>query len=132
MPSGGSRPGAGRPKGSKNKRTIAKEQAFRSHGPDPLDHLEAVMNDTSADRQLRLEAAKALAPYKHPRLSSTEITEHAAPPSEDEILQELAKPEMVQQLISLLASVARDNPAVLAQLRSILDGPQEVKTGTEA
>lgn len=59
--SGGARPGAGRP---------PKEAEILSVGQvsDPLEFMAAVMMDVTADAKLRLDAAKALAPFKHQKL----------------------------------------------------------------
>lgn len=38
---------------------------------DPLDFLRAAMNDPAASDKLRVEAAKALAPFVHPRKGET-------------------------------------------------------------
>jgi phage terminase small subunit len=35
---------------------------------DPLEYMESVISDPMQDPKLRLDAAKALAPYRHPRL----------------------------------------------------------------
>jgi hypothetical protein len=74
----GSAPGerrGGRQKGTQNKRT-----AFARHIADlaaqsentPLNYLLSVMRDAEAPADQRLEAAKAAAPYVHPRLASIE------------------------------------------------------------
>lgn len=62
--SGGARPGAGRPKGSKNApRTL-------DIGPheDPLAFLLTVMNDPAVDAGLRVRAAVAAAQYTHAKV----------------------------------------------------------------
>ncbi len=41
-------------------------------GISPLDYLLQVMRDPSGDSGARLEAAKAAAPYVHPKLSAIE------------------------------------------------------------
>lgn len=58
---GGSRPGAGRPK-----KPIA-ALAVEAHFEDPLEFLREVMNDKLADPKLRVDAAKAMAPFIHSR-----------------------------------------------------------------
>lgn len=71
---GGVRPNAGRKAGSVNKRTIAhKELAARAaaEGESPLEFMLRVMR-TSDDESQRFEAAKAAAPYVHPRLAAVE------------------------------------------------------------
>lgn len=56
---GGSRTGAGRPK-----KAIA-ALAFKEQFDDPLEFLKRVMNDSAADPKLRVDAAKAMAPFVH-------------------------------------------------------------------
>lgn len=72
MPRGGARPGAGRKPGTPNKATAEREALVREGGETPLDHMLAVMRNADEDPARRLEAAKAAAPYVHPRLSSVE------------------------------------------------------------
>jgi hypothetical protein len=75
MGRGGRRVGAGRPRGSKNKRTIAAVPLLpaRAHRQTveemPLDILVAAARDKSQPIELRLAAAKAAAPYYHARMS---------------------------------------------------------------
>lgn len=42
---GGKRPGAGRPKGSKNKKTLELEELTRKHAPEAVQRLVDLMND---------------------------------------------------------------------------------------
>ena len=46
--------------------------AVEASGLAPLDYLLAVMRDESNPTQVRLDAAKAAAPYVHPRLAAIE------------------------------------------------------------
>jgi hypothetical protein len=75
MARGGRRVGAGRPRGTKNKRTIAAVPLLpaRAHRQTveemPLDILIAAARDKTQPIELRLAAAKAAAPYYHARLS---------------------------------------------------------------
>ncbi len=66
----------GRKKGSKNKTTLAREHAAKE-GPNksltPLQHMLKLMRDPKQPQAVRMEMAKAAAPYLHPRLKSTEI-----------------------------------------------------------
>lgn len=69
----GSSPGerrGGRRKGTPNKKTAEHIQKVAASGLTPLDYLLSVMRDTSEALEARLEAAKAAAPYVHPRLST--------------------------------------------------------------
>jgi hypothetical protein len=66
-------PGAGRPKGSRNKRTLELQRKIEESGLTPLAYLLSVMRNEQAEEPVRLEAAKAAAPYVHSRLSSIEM-----------------------------------------------------------
>jgi hypothetical protein len=75
MGRGGRREGAGRPKGSKSKRTISKVSLLpaRAHRKTveamPLDILLTAARDQAQPIEIRLAAAKAAAPYFHARIS---------------------------------------------------------------
>lgn len=72
MAAGGARPGAGRPKGAANKlNDQARAQALEG-GISPLDYLLGVLRDGQLDRETRMDAAKAAAPYVHARLAAVE------------------------------------------------------------
>lgn len=75
MPRGGNRPGAGRPKGSKQVRSSAPliRRAKAAGKPMPLEYLLEVMNDPEQGTRERLSAAIAAAPYVHPRLASVQV-----------------------------------------------------------
>lgn len=64
----------GRQKGSRNKRTEAQRVAVIASGLSPLDYLLSVMRAEGEDVDSRLEAAKAAAPYVHPKLANIELT----------------------------------------------------------
>lgn len=70
---GGKRPGAGRPKGSLSKRTREIAETAAATGITPLEYMLLVMQ-SSGDEARRLDAAKAAAPYMHPRLAAIEHT----------------------------------------------------------
>ena len=66
---------AGRPKGSKTRySTTLQRQMLRNDNPTPLEYLVSVYTDESNSLRDRLDAAKAAAPYVHPRLSSVEVS----------------------------------------------------------
>ena len=73
MPSGGKRPGAGRPRGSKTKKSQVIAIAAMAEGITPLEFMLSIMRDESVDGAIRMDMAKACAPYTHARLASTEI-----------------------------------------------------------
>lgn len=80
---GGARPGAGRKKGSPNKATQAQREAVVQSGKTPLEYLLDVMRDAGRDLSARLDAAKAAAPYVHPKLSSVEMKANVSLSHED-------------------------------------------------
>lgn len=66
--------GEGRKIGSKNKRTLLKEEAMRRVADDntfdPFHYLVSVGRDPSQYDEHRFRAAEVLMPYKYPKLSS--------------------------------------------------------------
>lgn len=74
MARGGARPGAGRPAGARNKRTVEQVEAIEASGMTPLEYLTSVYQDPGADESRRIDAAKAAAPYVHAKLSSVELS----------------------------------------------------------
>ena len=74
MSRGGARPGAGRKPGSVTRRTreIAEQAAVQ--GITPLEFLLQAMRDESREFPVRLDAAKAAAPYVHAKLAAVEVT----------------------------------------------------------
>lgn len=80
---GGARPGAGRKKGSATKRTREIADKAMEEGLTPLEYMLKIMRQDSAHEDpkvqvareaMRFEAAKAAAPYVHPRLAAVEHT----------------------------------------------------------
>ena len=70
---GGNRPGNGKPPGTINKRTKAGRafQAWLDQGKKaPMQFLLEVMDDPTHDWATRIDAAKAAAPYCHPKLAA--------------------------------------------------------------
>jgi hypothetical protein len=84
MPSGGRRPGAGRPQGARNKRTReieaaadAAREAIEEKIPEAFQGdahalLMTVYKDPAQDWPLRIDAAKAAIKFEKPALSSVE------------------------------------------------------------
>ncbi len=72
MARGGKREGAGRPAGIANKASIERQAAIAASGLTPLDYMLAILRDDEADKAVRMDAAKAAAPYVHPRLAAVE------------------------------------------------------------
>ena len=66
MAHGGARPGSGRKKGAANKLT-EEAVAKAKDGLSPLDYMLDVLRDERNATDVRLDAAKAAAPYCHPK-----------------------------------------------------------------
>ena len=62
----------GRPKGSRNKKTVENIAAAKRSGLTPLEYLLSVMKDEKLAAAARIDAAKAAAPYIHPKLTQIE------------------------------------------------------------
>ncbi len=76
----GQKTGGGSRKGRPNRATAARAAAIAASGPVPLDYLLQVMCNPRLSTELRLEAARAAAPYVHPRLANiTHKGDQAAP-----------------------------------------------------
>lgn len=70
MSKGGRRTGAGRPKGSRDKGKAALEAVATLNGTTPIAFFASILADEARPLELRFAAAKELAPYMHPKLSS--------------------------------------------------------------
>ena len=71
----------GRPKGSKNRKTLRDELANKG-GLSPAELLYSVMNDENANMGQRMKAAEKLMDFTEAKLSSVEVhtdDDHAAP-----------------------------------------------------
>ena len=69
----------GRPRGSRNKRSLANIEAAQSGGEMPLDFMLSLMRDETQPPELRLEAARSAAPFVHARLATAERSDVVAP-----------------------------------------------------
>lgn len=89
---GGARPGAGRKKGGRNRLTEEARQIAKKTGITPLEFLLEAMQDDSLPLDKRIDAAKAAAPYVHPKLSSVEVSGDPERPMRHVIEQEIIDP----------------------------------------
>jgi len=67
---------SGRPRGSRNKRSLANIETAQASGQMPLDFVLSIMRNNTQPLERRLEAAKVAAPYCHAKLASVE---HSGP-----------------------------------------------------
>jgi hypothetical protein len=79
----------------------------------PLDHMLAIMRDPKMDMALRFDAAKAAAPYIHPRLNAIE---HTGPGGGaialDALVTDVAAMSQVER-IQMVARLLRDGRMAL-------------------
>ena len=81
----------GRTKGTPNKATAAKAEAVAASGLTPLDYMLGVMRDEAMVFDVRLDAAKAAAPYVHPKLASVDMNADLNLKADDTITGLLAR-----------------------------------------
>ena len=89
MRHGGSRPGAGRKPGTINRFSKDLLEKASQSGLLPVDYMLGVMRDESLGTRLRIDAAKAAAPYVHQRLSAIAIDLTTSEITHEEWLQQL-------------------------------------------
>ncbi|NKF23232.1 hypothetical protein [Solimonas marina] len=70
----GIKTGGGSRKGRPNRATAKREAEITASGLTPLDFLLTVMRDGSRETAERMDAAKAAAPYCHPRLAAQTLS----------------------------------------------------------
>lgn len=130
MAKGGYRPGAGRPKGSRNRRKKLLEEGARvaaTFGVTPLDYLLSVMRDETQHLDLRLFAAKAAAPFCHPRLAAVRVIADQAEMTHEQWVRRL------QQELARRPQEAREEaPAVLLRRSERASGEGDGKFGAVA
>ena len=90
MPRGGARPGAGRKPGAAAKKTREAADLLAAEGLTPLEYMVGLMRGTQDFDEVKFEAAKAAAPYIHPRLAATQVTASITRSHED-MLDELSR-----------------------------------------
>jgi hypothetical protein len=94
-------PGAGRPKGSVNKRNVERQEIFdrivEKHG-DPLEALAEMAFDPNHDLLVRKDCLKELVQYGHAKKKSVEITGPDGGPIE-------ARLELVGQITDLIGKL---------------------------
>jgi hypothetical protein len=82
---------------------MEREQRIAASGILPLDFLLSILRDTSAPPPVRIEAAKAAAPFVHPRLATVEHSGSLALPrasdmSDDELAAVVAQQTTAEPL----------------------------------
>jgi hypothetical protein len=77
MPRGGKREGAGRKRGSQNRRSRETVAVAEAAGALPLEFMLEIMRDPNEPIDRRLRMAIAAAPYCHAKLAAVEYKEPA-------------------------------------------------------
>jgi hypothetical protein len=80
---GGARKGAGRPKGSKDRRKAAVLEAALAGNETPLAYMMRIFNDPAEPKEMRFRAAKECAPFVHARLAPIAATPVYDQPAEE-------------------------------------------------
>jgi hypothetical protein len=93
----------GRQKGGVDK--IKREAILAAQGITPLDYMLGIVRNEQEDRTVRLDAAKAAAPYVHARLQAVTLGGDPENPIKVDNMSEL---EAVRRLAFLLTKGAAD------------------------
>lgn len=106
--------GAGRPRGTPNKRTLHARFVLEELGADPAGFLALAMKDEANPLDVRIDCAKALMPYVFPKLSAVQVSgvgEDGAIRVEHEhalVMRMMRNPELVRNLEDLVIEQAED------------------------
>ena len=93
----------GRQKGAVDK--IKREAILAAQGITPLDYMLGIVRNEEEDKTVRLDAAKAAAPYVHPRLQTTTLAGDPEKPLKVDSLSEL---EAARRLAFLMTKAANN------------------------
>lgn len=94
----------GRKKGSVNKANRVREAAIAAQGITPMDFLLEIVRNKRRKLALRLDAAKAVAPYVHPKLNNVTVS---TPPGKPLVMTYTpAEPALLQDYYAKLAASA--------------------------
>lgn len=74
MARGGTREGAGRKPGATTRMNEEARKAAAEGGIMPLDYMLTILRDEDQEAAIRMDAAKAAAPYVHAKLANVEHT----------------------------------------------------------
>lgn len=92
MARGGKRPNAGRKPGTPNKASIERQAEIAASGLTPLDYMLKILRDDANSIEARMDAAKAAAPFVHPKLAAVELSGGLSLNNHEDALDELDGP----------------------------------------
>ena len=109
---GGKRLGAGRKHGRQNLVSQNLRERILAEGISPLEYILKVMRDPKQDKAVRLDAAKAAAPFIHPKLQSVEHTSTDGPghPTQIEVIFVTAETRPREQPVLIHTPQAQSAP----------------------
>jgi hypothetical protein len=93
----------GRQKGAVDK--IKREAILAAQGITPLDYMIGIVRNEQEDKTVRLDAAKAAAPYVHPRLQTTTLAGDPENPLKVDSMSEI---ELARRLAFLMTKASAD------------------------
>ena len=104
----------GRQVGTPNKKTAARRKGIVGEGETPLEYFLSILRSKAPEgadateivqrEMMKFEAAKAAAPYCHPRLSAVEV---ATPPGKPLEVREVSSLELARRVAFLLSTASR-------------------------
>ena len=94
----------GRQKGAVDK--IKREAILAAQGITPLDYMMSIIRNEQEDKAVRLDAAKAAAPYVHARLQTTTLAGDPEKPLKVEAMSDLETARRVAFLMTKAAGNA--------------------------
>jgi hypothetical protein len=77
----------GRRRGTPNRATAATRDQILASGMSPLHFMVSVFRDETQPLAVRLDAARSVAPYCHPRLSTVDIGGHEERPLQVQVIR---------------------------------------------
>lgn len=107
----------GRKRGVTNKRTERYQAEVTKSGLKPVDYLLTVMRDKRQPLPIRLDAAKAAAPYTSPRLAVIDSTVRA-----EVSVSSLTADELRAQARALIAEAFRERPLLIEHEPRVVAG----------
>lgn len=85
---------------------MKREAILAAQGITPLDYMLGIVRNESEDKTVRLDAAKAAAPYVHARLQTTTLAGDPEKPLKVETMSELEAARRLAFLMKAAGNVA--------------------------
>ena len=118
------RPSGGRPKGSKNKKTLRQDLVDQGL-MTPAEFLAMVMNDPEQNMKIRLRAAESAAPYYDAKLSSIEMHTDEENISPFNIIMAVSDTPVLLGNTLVLCNKCGNSPCKCASIKALEDASNE-------